>query len=261
MSTAILNELVNDIRNSIGNVVYSIRHGVPYTRTKPVAVADPNTPDQVNIRLRFKNAQLRWSSVLTINQHALWNDFAQSLGSASQSRTHQEGGRLVLIPDNRGRMSGYNAYVMLNCVAYSAGTKTLIQWIDDVPSSVSSPHPPTGLSVLCCQNGVGGFNAALLDWDLPVVLRGGERIRVWLACHSPAMHKQLVTTCLPGDAPIIVEQATGITGATIKLDMLPGPYRFQIDTVDIYGQKSPPSNTYEVVILNHFPSPCPQCPP
>jgi len=261
MARIILGELVNDIRNAIGSTVYSVWKGIHYIRQKASVVSNPNSADQSNMRARMSAASQRWYDALTQVQRDLWNEFAQQEGAARQSETHQEGGTKVVIPDNRGIMSGFNAYVMLNCVGYSAGVFAINVFRDDAPKGLTPPAAPTALACECLSGGDPIQNLARLTWVDPMGAFPSDRIRIWGVSVNGGAHKQLIDTVASGIQTYDVTDVKGALGASIPIDDLPGEYHFQIDCVGGLCLKSPPSNVCQLVINNYATLACPAVPP
>jgi hypothetical protein len=251
MARIILSELVNDIRNAIGTTVYSVWKGVHYIRRKAAQVSNPNSYYQAHIRARLTACSRRWYDALTDAQRQLWEEFAQQQGSADTSEQSQEGGQQRLIPDNRGKMSGINAYVYLNGLTYSAGWAALNQFLDDAPKNVTPPNapysltaeyvsPPDKITLKCYL-----YNSGTVEET--------TRVRFWGMSTDAGAHKQIVTTqsvvLPPGEektCEVDITDVRGALGASIGLPL--GHYLFQVDRVSDSGLKSPPSNIAKVTV-------------
>lgn len=228
-----LSEVLNDIRGSVKNHVYSVWKGLNYLREKAVTIANPNSADQTNIRAKTTQVSKRWYDTLTQVQRDLWAEYAEAL----TPREGDAGGVRNLIPDNGGVMSGYNAYIMLNLLAYSAGVTTLITFIDDAPIGITPPNAPTLLSgawdvPTCCIT---------VAWTDPVGALVGTMIRVWAYSGNGGAHKQLVGTVALAAETYALCSIKGALGANFNVRDLPGHYLIQIDAVGPNGQKSPPT--------------------
>lgn len=228
-----LSEIANDIRGSIKNHTYSIWKGLNYIRQKAASITNPCSADQANIRAKTTQTSKRWYDDLTQGQRDLWAEYAGAL----TPKEGDGGGTRQIIPDNRGVMSGFNAYIMLNLLAYSAGVTTLITFIDDAPVGITPPNAPTVLAAAwdvptCCIT---------VTWTDPVDAIAGTIIRIWTVSLNGGAHKQLVGTVALAAETYALCAVKGALGASFNVRDLPGNYLVQIDAVGPNGQKSPPS--------------------
>lgn len=248
MARIILSGLLNDIRNAVGSLVYSAWKGVHYVRNKAATVSNPNSTDQANIRARMSAAAKRWYDVLTAIQRNLWNEYAQGLGSAEGSDSAQEGGTKVVIPTNRGIMSGFNAYVMAMCLNYTAGIYGISAWSDDAPLGITPPNAPTDLVCLACA--AGAQNQIMLTWVDPAEppALGIGRIRIFAVSLDGGVHRQQVDNVAKGNENYAFINAKSAQGQENLIHNLPGHYHIQIDAVNQHGQKSAPSNVCQPII-------------
>jgi len=235
-----LSEVLNDIRGSVKNHTYSVWKGLNYIRQKAVSIMNPCSTDQMNMRAKITSSSKRWYVTLTQIQRDLWNEYAEAM----TPKEGDGGGTKNLIPDNRGVMSGFNAYVMLNCWAWSASITTLATFIDDAPIGIDAPNAPTALactwnSETCCVN---------LTWVDPVDALVGTLIRVWGVSLDGGAHKQLIGAASMPDELFNVCSMKIALGASAFIRSLPGHYHFQIDAIGPNGQKSPPSNICQVTV-------------
>ncbi len=234
-----LSEVLNDIRGSIKNHVYSVWKGLNYVREKAVSIANPNSIEQANMRAKTTQCSKRWYDTLTGAQRDLWKEYAEALTPIEGDG----GGTRHLIPTNGGVMSGYNAYIMINLWAYSADITNLVIFIDDAPIGITPPNAPTGLAgtwdaPTCCVN---------LTWVDPVDAIAGTKIRVWLLSTDGGVHKQMrMTVVLAAEAAAVCSVRIAL-GAIANIRALPGHYLFQIDAIGPNGQKGAPSNVIEVI--------------
>lgn len=235
-----LSEVLNDIRGSIKNHVYSVWKGLNYLREKAVTISNPNSIYQATIRAKVTAISKRWYDTLTAGQRSLWIEYAEAL----TPKEGDAGGTKNLIPDNGGVMSGYNAYIMLNMLAYSAGVIDDILFIDDAPIGITPPNAPTVLLgtwdvPTCCIT---------LTWTDPVAALVGTKIRVWVVSLDSGAHKQKRTAlALAVEAYSLCDVRVAL-GSLQNIRLLPGHYHIQIDAVGPNGQKSPPSNICQVTV-------------
>jgi len=235
-----LSEMLNDIRGSIKNHVYSVWKGLNYIREKAVTIANPNSIVQANIRAKTTQTSKRWYDILTALQRSLWQEYAEALAP----KAGDAGGTKNLIPDNGGVMSGYNAYVMLNLLAYSADVIDMVTFIDDAPIGITPPNAPTTLACVwheptCCIN---------LTWVDPLDALVGTKIRVWAVSLDGGAHKQMRAPVALAAESYPLCNLRGALGATFNVRDLPGHYHIQVDAVGPNGQKSPPSNICQVTV-------------
>lgn len=235
-----LSELANDIRGSIKNHTYSVWKGLNYIREKAVSIMNPCSVGQENIRAKTSQCSKRWYDTLTAGQRDLWNEYAEAL----TPKEGDGGGTKNLIPDNGGVMSGFNAYVMLNLLAYNAGIITLATFIDDAPIGVSPPNAVTGLTcewnaTTCCID---------ITWTDPVDALVGTQIRIWMVSLDGGAHKQRVTVQILGAEAYSICWARIALGASTAIRNVPGHYHIQADAVGPNGQKGPPSNICQVTV-------------
>lgn len=229
-----LSEIANDIRGSIKNHTYSIWKGLNYLRQKAASISNPCSTHQMNMRAKTTSTAKRWYTTLTEIQRGLWIEYAEAMAP----KAGDGGGTKNLIPDNRGVMSGFNAYIMLNCLAYSCRVTNLDTWIDDAPIGIDAPNAPTGLA--CVHN--EGTCCIDLTWTDPLGALEGTIIRVWLVSLDGGVHKQLFTYAPLAEEALSICGVRGALGTQFDIWDMPGHYHFQIDAVGPNGQKSPPSN-------------------
>lgn len=235
-----LSEIANDIRGSIKNHTYSIWKGLNYIRQKAASISNPNSIYQAVIRAKTTACSKRWYATLTQGQRDLWNEYAAAL----PPKPGDGGGTRQVIPDNRGVMSGFNAYVTLNLWAFSALVVDDANFIDDAPIGVDAPNAPTVLLCAwdvptCCIN---------LTWTDPIAALVGSKIRIWAVSLDSGAHRQLRSAvALAAEAYALCNLRVAL-GSLQNVRDLPGHYLIQIDTIGPNGQKSPPSNVCAVTV-------------
>lgn len=240
----VLGALIQDIRNAVGNVVFSAWKGVNYVRNKAVAVSNPNSPDQNQMRAKLTAGSKRWLGTLTQAQRDQWNEYAQGLGSAQGSAESQGASPNELIPTNRGQMSGFNAYVMLNSLAFSAGVTTLAGFLDDAPNGITAPGSVTDLAgswneTTCCID---------LTWLDPAEFQAGARCRVWIQSYNAGVHTQMIQSEQNGEQASSICSVNIALGASSFIRLHPGLYLIQVDMIGGNFQKGPGSNVISVVV-------------
>ncbi|MBA7552426.1 hypothetical protein ES705_44987 [subsurface metagenome] len=238
MARVWLSEILNDIRGSVKNHVYSVWKGLNYIREKAVSISNPSSFFQQRIRAKTAATSKRWYATLTQGQRDLWNEYAEAM----PPKEGDGGGTKQVIPDNRGTMSGFNAYVMINMLATSANVTGGDAFLDDAPIGIDAPNAPTGLA--CEWN--GATCCIDLTWNDPIAVLVGSKIRVWFLSLDAGVHKQtLLGIALTLEAASICNVRVAL-GASTEIFNTPGHYHIQIDCVGPNGQKSPPSNVCQV---------------
>jgi len=235
-----LSEVLNDIRGSVKNHVYSVWKGLNYIREKAVSISNPCSVAQENVRAKTTQCSKRWYTTLSEIQRNLWNEYAEAMAP----KEGDGGGTKQVISDNRGVMSGFNAYVMTNLLAYSGGIITLATFVDDAPIGIDAPNAPTTLAcewnpTTCCID---------ITWIDPVEALVGTQLRVFLVSLDGGAHKQRSTTAILAQLSYSICWARGALGASFPIRNLPGHYHIQMDAIGPNGQKSPPSNICQVTV-------------
>lgn len=233
-----LGALISDIRGAIKEQVFSIwKTGVHYVRSKAGIISNPQSRYQDVIRQAMTVASKEWFDTLTVQQRDNWNEFASGL-------TPKEGGGggiLNIIPQNRGIMSGFNAYCMAwamveRCGLIHPGT------FADSPLGATPPEAP----VLTAVSHLAG--TVTIDWDDPDIVEAGAEIRIWTRSRQNICHRQMRTCVALALGTFDNTSFRGANGATILYVNAPGHYLFQLDCIQLNGLKSPPSETREVIV-------------
>lgn len=230
-----LGPIVTDIRGRVKDMIFSIwKTGVHYIRSSAAIINNPESANQALIRDFMALAAKAWYDTLTDVQRANWNEFAAGL-------TPQEGdagGILNLIPQNRGVMSGFNAYAMCRTMVRKCGI-ALPGTFNDSPLGQTPPSAVTGLTAT--------WNTPNIDltWVDPITVIEDSMIRIWIRSHENICHRQLwycFALLALGASP---SHFRGANGAQIAFVDAPGHYLFQADCIQPNGLKSPPSLTVE----------------
>jgi len=257
MARIYFSEIVQAMSGSIQNHVYSAWKGLAYIRNKAISIINPRSADQQDMRARTAAASQRWYSGLTDAQRALWNEYAQGLGSASKQTgpaSDGGGGTKQLIPGNGGVMSGYNAYVMANGLAFSGGCLAMDVFEDDAPLGIDAPSAPTDLTCIYCK--ANGHSVIRLTWTDPVTYPPDSRLRIWATSLDGGVHKQLVANVALALETYDIEQVNIALGQLAYVEALPGHYHIQVDAISPEGLKSPPSNICQVEVTVAEPAAC-----
>jgi len=249
----LIGQVLGVLRGSIGGLLtFSQWRGVPYVRAKSLSITNPRSEGQADIRARITHCSRRWYEILTIAQRNEWSEFALQQGSASLGAIEVGAGTKQVIPGTRGVMSGFNAYIMNNVLAFTAGSLPAGLYVDDAPLGQPIPNPPTELTGVWRPD----ICAVDLSWTTPQEQPIVSRIRVWTVSLNAFCHKQIVANVgVPTDTASI----TDIRIAKGKLNPIrknPGEYHFQADAIDNLGLRSPPSNVFQIIVpSNCIPGP------
>lgn len=224
-----------DIRGKIGNYIYSIQKtGVSTIRQCAQAVSNPMSDDQAAIRCNMAMLSKYWHDTLLPAQRVLWETWA----STKPGMGNKDGGILVVIKGNNGIMSGFNAFCMANQWLKSVARVM----VSDPPIGLTPPTPPLGVSAGYATGTV------TVTYTIPAVYKTLAKVRVWMACHQPWAHRQLLGYDGVASLSITYTKFKGALGQDVAFSKAPGNYIFQMDTVDIDGTKSGPSNVAEVIV-------------
>lgn len=246
-----LSEILQDIRGSVGEHVYSVwKAGVHYLRSKAAVILNPRSSDQQNMRTRLGFIAGYWGDSLTEAQRNAWNEYAENMTPIPLDG----GGTKELIPHHGGVMSGFNAFVLNNALNYSAGNVPIGTALANPPNGVTPPAGPTDLECLYCK--ANGNSVIRLTWTDPVTPAEGFRIRVWIVSNDSGVHKQLVASVANGIQTYDIDLVNVALGIATHIDTLPGSYHIQIDAVDDYGQQSVPSNICQEEVTTDEPAAC-----
>jgi len=182
-------------------------------------------------------ASKRWYDTLDAGQRDNWNEFAQGL----EAQEGDAGGILNIIPQNRGIMSGFNAYAMCYTMVQRCGI-SIPGSFDDAPLGQTPPSAPTALAGSWMTPNV------VITWTDPATAIEDSMVRVWLRSHENIAHRQLVKCVALLAETVSILGFNGAQGAFIAFTNAPGHYLFQADCIQPNGLKSPPSRTIEVVV-------------
>ena len=135
MAKIVLSALISDLRGSLGGSVIANWKGQVYMRQKTTLMGNPQSSGQVEVREYFSDSVALWRT-LTPVQKALWEDYAQSLGSASANG--KQVGLKGIIPVDSRLQSGMNAFIGANQMALRSGfARVLTPPVGSQPKNVS----------------------------------------------------------------------------------------------------------------------------
>lgn len=257
MARTSIDPLLLNIANSIGATVFTNWRGVTYVRRKAKSPRNPGSERQAQLRAMKIRADRNWWDGLDDDQRDDWNAYAARLASAAPPGNGNGGGGRQVIPQSRGIMSGFNAYIMAYCLVHSGEPLLTLPWTDDVPA-VAPPNAPTNL-VGRCRGGPPGNNLIWLTYTDPIGVPGGSPlygfIRAWIVSTDAGVPRHMAWVAPVGPQFIAIALLRMHGQNILGLQHFPGHYLCQIDFVDKYGQRSTPSETVEVEITRSI------CPP
>ncbi len=243
MPRLITSAILEDIRDSLGVMTFSSWKGVGRLQRKPSQAPNPCSEQQSLLRAVFAQASKRWHSTLSQAQRDGWEEYARKQGSAADSKDIDEAGTQNVIPNNRKVMSGYNSFVMNNSTIQVVRVFFPVAWVDDAPTQ-PPPNPPTDFACEC--RSIGGINLIRGDWTDPLGIPGPPPnvafIRPWILSLDSGVHRQILLYVPIGIQGGALTNVRIAGGQTTVIGNVPGHYLCQLDCIDIYGQKSPPSN-------------------
>lgn len=258
MPRMITSAVVEDVRGSLGGITFSSWKGVGRLQRKTSPPSGPSSEYQAHLRTVISEVSKRWHNTLTQAQRDGWEDYAKKQGSAADSKDIDETGIQNVIPNNRKIMSGYHAFVMNNSTIQAARLSFPVAYVDDVPVS-APPNPPTNF--VCQCRSIGGINVIVGTWVDPVGVATPPPnvafIRPWLVSYDAGVHKQILLYVPLGIQGGALTNIRIAGGQTTQVGKKPGHYLCQLDCIDIYGQKSPPSNVSQMEVTSDL---CPAFP-
>ena len=246
--------LVTDASGRIGNLVFSKWKGAPYTRTAALTIDNPQTPRQSLLRGAMAEISKAWNKLLTPEQRANWETFAEQIGSFYNDNRMSEGGQGIIRPAGK-LMSGYNAFVRANLERQSIGFLYGDELLLDAPLGIVPPTPPLNVS--------GFYNPDTgcihVQYDTPAepgpirqvegpfgdIKEEHPRVRIWLKPLDsyPRIHSVFdIETPLTGAVACVCSYEEYGEEKPIPI----GPNYIQLDAVSPYGLRSSPSNLLRV---------------
>lgn len=238
-----LGEIMTDIRGSVRNHVYSVWKGRHYLRTNAELVGNPQTDPQADLRRKMSELSKRWNRDLDDTQRAGWESYAKTQGSKGAG--DKDKGGEGIIPQNKGLMSGVNAFCMTNFLIWTVGGTE----IDDAPMGINPPTIP--------EKGECEYDPVNKKITVPIIFpewgppREGitpdGKVRVWVQ-PPKGVHSRIekTVTGAPGES-IVVEIETYRELDTAQ-PLCPGKFTIQADAVNSWGLRSGPSAKNEVVL-------------
>lgn len=153
-----------EARGSVGEVTYNTYRGRSYAKTR-VGPSQQYSARQVAIRAFTAQATSLWQT-MTSSQRSLWDRFAAEHPDQDWTGSPK-------------RLTGYNWFVRINCVALDAGLSTFV----DPPTYPSGSEAPQ----LTLSVSAGHLRCSAATTDSGLTLSG--ILDIWVSdIHSPAKH-------------------------------------------------------------------------
>jgi hypothetical protein len=169
MAVITLSDLIQDIRGKVGGKIYSIWKGIHTVKSQPINFRYAwESSFNVAQRALIKTCAYRWAYVLTSDQKAGWETYANYLATLPTDYD-----RLVGWKQYGGAMSGFNAYTHCNQLRLSVGLATVQ---DDAPIGEVSPGQPVFNTLTYNPGPPISLTAA---YTLPDILPSSSYLRVW----------------------------------------------------------------------------------
>lgn len=228
---------VSQIIGKIGSVDYMRWRNKNVVRQSPPIVTDPKSLKQQAVRAALGGLSNRWRTVLTANQKAAWESYAQVF----KTRYDAPSGIYQIPQGNKGNFDGIQAYILVNTKLFGAGI---------VP--VDTP-PMTGAKTLNVENFTAVWNpvsnAIDCAWTLPVGSGPADSIRIWIDHHQELFHRQIAITTVGNPLLISIVFVRSIGGVQTPLTNYPGTTCIvQPDYLTSSGGVSAPGQAVDVLI-------------
>ena len=238
MARFTLSGLITDVRGSLGGTIFSTWKGINYMKVLPGNIGNAQTPIQMGVRQTFADSVALWRG-LTQVQKAEWEEYAQSLGSASESES--EIGLKSIIPSKSKTQSGINAFIGVNQMLLRAGyVRRTLTPVQPTPAGVDYftvlPEVGTGYKMtdVAPDHCKAGFMTKVVVWQK--LDRAGA--------HSHIIHLgsvQDVCPAVPVVEDIAIDKVRVGTGHTVEevpiADLIPISMWVQMVVVSQDGQK------------------------
>jgi hypothetical protein len=224
-------------------------------RALPKKIDQIKSDDRSDINTLLARLSPRWQRDLTKADRDRWEIYANLLGSAIDAdKQDLARGSHNVIRSRMPLMSGFNAYVMSNMLALSAG---LPYPKDIAPLGDPKPSPPSGIGLSYAAG------TATVTWTDPVLVTtppiAEKKVRVFAQIQiGKKIHTQIVGLLdipTPATLDFTTMRGGGAFGSPICSigDMTAGLLRVQLDTVTAVTTvrgclASPPSTVVEIPI-------------
>lgn len=242
MATFTPGAMVEDIRGTLNNVVYTVaKGGVHVVKNRPISPNNFNTVDQAAARARLQEAGKDWRALIDAEK-ATWEEVALRCAGLAMG---PGGGVTSIVPPIGFKGSGFNAYVAFRTRALLAGV-TLVDFNTAWRLGVATEQQPTPpiITSLTCVAGT-----ATADYTDPVTKDAACKIAYWFRTRDKIVHPQIKAYDVLGVLSYPFTQIKCAQGKSVPLTELTGAILIaQFQTVNPSGWASPGSNTLEVAI-------------
>ena len=232
--------LVTDVKGSLGGTVFSKWKGLTYMKVKPAVVSNPQTWAQQTLRINWALSVSGWRALPSVRK-AEWEEYAQSLGSASSSQNQL--GDKSIIPARSRTQSGMNAYIGANQILSRAGfTRVSKPPVQPSPKGCSYAGiiPDVGAGYTISGLEIGGCDPT-----------ASQRVEVWQKLDRAGAHPHIIRLgsildpcpAIPSPENLVIIEVRVGTGNTVDevpiADLLPIGMWVQLVVVSSDGQKGP----------------------
>lgn len=198
MARIVLSGLLQDIRGSIGASTFSAWKGITYMRNKAITVSNPQTMSQEAVRANLAISVASYRALTEI-QKALWEEYAQQQKNTNSA--DEVVGDFGIIPQAGKTQSGFNAYIGVNQVLFSAGFARKA-----VPPAI--PQPDTTQFLL-----LTGTAATIHIEYTAVTLKPGttQKLEIWLKGWWKGAHAYITQAVVVPTPPAIPDPINILT--------------------------------------------------
>lgn len=234
MARITLGSVVNSIKGSIGEMVYSTWKGISYIRAKAVTISNPQSADQMDVRSRVAEVAKYWNDTLTANERAAWEAYALTIVTPTS-------GPGDIIKPATGPFSGYTAFLRNNILTFTSGQQALGVFQKIAPIGVTPPNAPETCAAAWAANQLQ------VSWTPGTV--PGVKAVTWTRGVDIKVHAQILATTDVGNGISLSSNVNIAGGKSLPLVQVRGIFDAQVMAVDALGQPSPASNLVKGILV------------
>jgi hypothetical protein len=227
MARITLGSVVNSIKGSIGEMVYSTWKGISYIRAKAVTISNPQSADQMDVRSRVAEVAKYWNDSLSANERAAWEAYALTIVTPTS-------GPGDIIKPATGPFSGYTAFLRNNILMFTTGQQALGTFQPLAPIGVTPPDAPTD-----CAS-AWAANTLQVSWTPGTI--PGVKVATWARGVDIKVHAQIIAATATAAGISLTPNVNVAGGKSLPLTQVRGIFDVQVMAVDNLGQPSPASN-------------------
>jgi hypothetical protein len=234
MAKVTLGALINSLKGSIGEMVFSTWKGKPYVRSKAQTISNPQSADQTDVRSRIAECAKYWAATLTPSQRSEWEAYALTIPAPTS-------GPGDIIKPGKGPFSGFTAFVRNNLNMFISGQCALGTFQEIAPIGTPQPDAPTAVAAAWNSPNLA------ISWTPGTV--PGAYVVTW-AKGVRSFHAQITNVTAVGSG---ISQATNVNvagGASIPLTTVRDYASMQVIAYDNLGQPSNPSVVVNDIFVN-----------